>query len=107
MPTQTVRESEDDRRLYVGGLDYGVGERELRDAFITHVPVEAIKLITDKTTGRSMGYAFLTLKTLADVDKAIAECQELVLRGRKIRVGRANARARPMENYRSTARQKY
>lgn len=96
-----IRDSEENRRLYVGNLNYAIDEAELRRAFQLHVEVDKVEIVKDRDTGRSKGFGFVTLCASSDMDKAIAECGEIDLRMRKIRVERATPRnSRSIDDYR-------
>ncbi len=82
------------KKLYLGNLSYDASEDDLRDFFSDYGPIESVKVITDKFSGKSKGFGFIEL---ADDDKALAAIDELneqELQGRSIRV----AEARPQEN---------
>lgn len=108
MSQKATRESEDARRLYIGNLQFETNESELRDAIVTsaHVVVEGVKLICDYKTGRNKGFGFVTLQSSADVDKVLVYCEEfdIILRGRRLRVQRANARSPAMSGFRRDLR---
>jgi RNA recognition motif-containing protein len=48
--------------IYVGNLDYKVREEMLRDAFEQHGTVSSVKIVTDRETGRSKGFAFVEME---------------------------------------------
>ena len=52
------------KRLYVGNLPYSASESDLTDKFSPHGTVESSKLITDRNTGRSKGFAFVEMSNL-------------------------------------------
>lgn len=60
-----------DTKLYVGNLSYGTTEDGLRRHFEKAGTVTAVDLIMDRATGRSKGFAFVTMATQADIEKAI------------------------------------
>ena len=49
------------KKLYVGGLAWGTDENGLREAFEQYGEVVDCKIITDRDTGRSRGFGFVTL----------------------------------------------
>jgi len=67
------------KRLYVGNLPYSITENALHEMFSEAGPVESVKLITDRDTGRSKGFAFVEMATEEGAERAIAEFS-----GRKI-----------------------
>ena len=59
------------KKLYVGGIPYSTTEENLRAAFAQAGAVESVKIITDKFTGRSRGFAFVEMSGDEDAKKAI------------------------------------
>ncbi|MCB2221660.1 MAG: RNA-binding protein [Bacteroidetes bacterium] len=57
--------------IYVGNLSFKVDENELRDAFEEYGSVSSVKIITDKFTGRSKGFAFVEMDNDSDAENAI------------------------------------
>lgn len=80
-------------KLYVGGVSYGSTEDGLRDAFAQAGNVVSAKIIIDKMTGRSRGFAFVEMGSDEDAQKAIALWNGKELDGRTLTVNEA----RPME----------
>ena len=50
-------------KLFVGNLSFDVTENDLQDAFVPFGPVSEVNLMTDRSTGRSRGFAFVTMAT--------------------------------------------
>ena len=48
------------KKLYVGGLSYSVTDEQLQEIFSAHGAVESAKVITDRFTGSSRGFGFVT-----------------------------------------------
>jgi RNA recognition motif-containing protein len=82
------------KRLFVGNLSWGTTEDDLRAAFGKFGPLGDVKVITDRDTGKSRGFAFVTFENAADADKAIAERNGYDLDGRSLRVNEAENRDR-------------
>jgi RNA recognition motif-containing protein len=80
-------------KLYVGGVSYGSTEDGLREAFAQAGNVVSAKIIIDKMTGRSRGFAFVEMGSEEDAQKAIALWNGKELDGRTLTVNEA----RPME----------
>ncbi len=77
------------KKLFVGGLSFHTTEDSLRQAVDRFGEIEDVKIITDRDTGRSRGFGFVTF---ADADAAAACITELdgtELDGRSIRVNHA------------------
>lgn len=81
-------------KLYVGNLSYNVTENDLQDAFEAHGPVAEVNLIQDRATGRSRGFAFVTMQTPEGARAAVAAMHGANLDGRPLTVNEA----RPREN---------
>ena len=75
------------KKLFVGNLSFQTTENDLNDAFAQHGPVEAVAIITDRETGRSKGFGFVTMTEGAD--KAIATLSGSELNGRMLTVNEA------------------
>lgn len=80
-------------KLYVGGVSYGSTEDGLRDAFAQAGNVVSAKIIIDKMTGRSRGFAFVEMATEDEAQKAIELWNGKELDGRTLTVNEA----RPLE----------
>ncbi|MBU0577499.1 RNA-binding protein [Patescibacteria group bacterium] len=78
-----------ERKLYVGNLSYKITEDAFRDAFAQAGTVEEAIIITDKFSGRSKGFGFVTMATEAEAQAAIDMWHEKELDGRKIIVNEA------------------
>jgi RNA recognition motif-containing protein len=75
--------------IYVGNLNYRVRENDLRTVLEPYGPIDSIKVIMDRETGRSKGYAFVELTEDDLALKAIEELNEKELDGRRMVVKEA------------------
>ncbi len=82
------------RKLYIGNLDFGITEDELRELFSQHGEVQDVKLVTDRETGRPRGFGFVTMATADDASKAMEELNGQSVRGRNISIDLARAEQR-------------
>jgi hypothetical protein len=82
------------KKLFVGGLSWNTDDEMLREAFAAHGNVTEAKVITDRDTGRSRGFGFVTFSEGSDADEAIAAMDGKALDGRNIRVNEAQDRPR-------------
>jgi cold-inducible RNA-binding protein len=88
------------KNLYVGNMEKGTTEQDLRTAFATYGPVEVVTIITNRTTGAPRGFAFVEMTADKDAQEAILGLNGSLMAGRAITVGEAhsktnNARTRP------------
>ena len=58
-------------KLYVGGLPYSTTEQQLSELFSQQGSVTSAKVITDRYTGQSRGFAFVEMATDEEAQKAI------------------------------------
>jgi len=78
--------------IYVGNLSYKVEENELRQIFEEYGEVASVKIITDKYSGRSKGFAFIEMNDEKQAKKAIEELNQKEVDGRQIIVNVARPR---------------
>lgn len=76
--------------IYIGNLPFDVTEEAVRDLFSPFGMVEAVKLITDRDTGRPRGFGFIEMSNGGQ--EAIAALNETDLGGRRITVNPARPR---------------
>jgi|SRR5262245_31872266 RNA recognition motif-containing protein len=79
-------------RLFVGNLSFNTSEEAIRDAFAEFGEIVEAKLVTDRDTGRSRGFAFVEMTSADAAQKAIQEMNGALLDGRPLRVNLAEAR---------------
>ena len=90
-------------KLYVGNLTYATTEADLRQLFAQAGTVTTCDLITDRYTGQSKGFAFVTMSTQAEAEKATQMYNAHQLADRALTVNTAKPReARP--NYGGSSR---
>ena len=82
--------------IYVGNLDYKVDEKDLEGLFEDYGTVDSSKVITDKFTGRSKGFGFVTMEKREEAKKAMEELNGVTFENRVITVNEARPRK---ENY--------
>ena len=82
--------------IYVGNLPYTATEGDVSDLFAEYGPVERVKIITDRDSGQSKGFAFVTLGDQSQLNAAIEGLNEKDYQGRALRVNASEPReARP------------
>ena len=79
-------------KLYVGNLPFNTTENELQELFSQAGAVQEVMLMQDKFTGKSRGFAFVTMTSDADAQKAIAEINGKTVDGRALTVNEARPR---------------
>ncbi|MFA6232766.1 MAG: RNA-binding protein [Bacteroidota bacterium] len=84
--------------IYVGNLAYNVREDELRSVFENHGAVDSVKVIMDRDTGRSKGFAFVEMPNDAEAKAAIEQLNGVELQERSITVNEAKPRE-PRSNH--------
>lgn len=77
------------KKLYVGNLSYNTTDASLKDAFSPLGEVESANVITDKMTGRSRGFGFVSMVNDAEADAAVEKMNGADLEGRKLTVNEA------------------
>ncbi|MDR1115942.1 MAG: RNA-binding protein [Tannerella sp.] len=75
--------------IYVGNLSYRIREDELKSVMEQYGVVDSVKVIKDRETGRSKGFAFVEMQDDDDAKKAIEELNEKDLQGRQMVVKEA------------------
>lgn len=79
-------------KLFVGNLDFKVTENDLQDAFAACGNVVEANLVMDRATGRPRGFAFVTMSTPEEAQKAIEALDGKDLGGRALKVNVARPR---------------
>ena len=79
-------------KLFVGNLSFEVTENDLQDAFVAFGPVSEVNLMTDRSTGRSRGFAFVTMATPEGAQAAIQGMAGKDVKGRALTVNEARPR---------------
>jgi RNA recognition motif-containing protein len=79
--------------IYLGNVDFKVKEEQLTDLFAEYGEVKSVKVITDKLTGRSKGFAFVEMPNDDEAKEAISNLNGYMLNSRELSV----SVARPKE----------
>jgi cold-inducible RNA-binding protein len=79
-------------RLYVGNLPFTTTELELQDMFTQAGAVTEVLLMQDKFTGKSRGFAFVTMASDTDAANAVSQLDGKQIDGRPLRVNEARPR---------------
>jgi RNA recognition motif. (a.k.a. RRM, RBD, or RNP domain) len=87
-----IEHEEMNTRLYVGNLSFHTTADGVRTAFQEFGTVSDVHLVSDRETGRSRGFAFVTMGSPEEAAKAIEGMDGRTLDGRPLRVNEAEQR---------------
>jgi cold-inducible RNA-binding protein len=79
-------------RLFVGNLSFNLTENDLQDAFAEYGTVVEANMMMDRATGRPRGFAFVTMSSPEEAQKAIDALHGKELAGRALTVNVARPR---------------
>ena len=79
-------------KLYVGNLSFETTENDLQDLFEQHGQVSEVALMMDRMTGKSRGFAFVTMNDKAQAEAAMAALNGKEVSGRALNVNEARPR---------------
>ena len=86
-------------KLYVGNLAFETTENDLQDLFEQHGAVNEVQLMMDRMTGKSRGFAFVTMNDAEQAKAAMSATNGKELNGRMLNVNEARPREdRPRSN---------
>ena len=80
------------KKLFVGGISWNTTDDGLRSAFEQYGEVTDAKIITDRETGRSRGFGFVTFAEDGDAENAVESMNGSELDGRTLNVNEARER---------------
>jgi RNA recognition motif-containing protein len=79
-------------KLYVGNLSFETTENDLQDLFEKHGAVNEVHLMMDRMTGKSRGFAFITMNDDEQAKAAMSATNGKELNGRALNVNEARPR---------------
>ena len=79
-------------KMYVGNLSFETTQNDLQDLFEQHGKVAEVALMMDRMTGRSRGFAFVTMNDSAEANAALAALNGKEVNGRALNVNEARPR---------------
>ncbi len=85
--------------IYVGNLDFKVQENDLKELFENYGAVESARIITDKYSGRSKGFGFVTMEDDAEANEAIENLNGTDFKNRDLTVNEARPRREDNDRY--------
>ena len=80
--------------IYVGNLSYDVGDKELRKVFAEHGKVGGVRIIKNRSNGKSKGYGFVDMPNRAEAMAAVKALNGSDLKGRRMVANEAKSRPR-------------
>jgi RNA recognition motif-containing protein len=80
--------------IYVGNISYNLTEDDIRNIFEVEGQVESVKLVRDRNTGKSKGYAFVEMPDKRQAMGAIEELHGKTYKGRTLVVKQAHEKAK-------------
>jgi cold-inducible RNA-binding protein len=81
------------KKLFIGGLSWDTTDEGLRQAFASYGEITEAKVITDRDTGRSRGFGFVTFAQDDDAKTAISKMDGTSLDGKTIKVNEAQEKS--------------
>ena len=81
------------KKLFVGGLSWDTTDDGLRQAFASYGEITEAKVITQRDTGRSRGFGFVTFAQDDDAKTAISKLDGTSLDGKTIKVNEAQEKS--------------
>jgi len=82
-------------KLYVGNLPFNTTENELQELFSQAGAVQEVTLMQDRFTGKSRGFAFVTMSSDEEAQNAISKLNGQAIEGRPLTVNEAPREQRP------------
>ncbi|BDD06563.1 RNA recognition motif domain-containing protein [Aureibacter tunicatorum] len=79
--------------IYVGNLNYKIDENDLREVFEEYGTVDETKIITDRETGRSKGFGFVTMPDNKEASEAVESLNGATLENRNMVVNESKPRS--------------
>lgn len=73
-------------KLYVSNLDYSVIEVDLEELFFSYGTVLSVRIIRDRKTGRSRGFAFVTMSSIEEAKTAKIALDGTNFKGRNLKI---------------------
>src|SRR5262245_20952789 len=77
------------KNIFVGNLDFNVTEEAVRSLFERYGAVNSARIMTDRDTGRSRGFAFVEMENEQEADNAINALNGYQMDGRSLNVNEA------------------
>ena len=78
--------------IFISNLNYATVEADLRELFERFGAVDSAKIVTDRETGRSRGFAFVEMPNDDEARKAIEELNRSEFKQRTLNIAEAQAK---------------
>ncbi len=90
--------NQQNQKLYVGNLNFDASEDQVRELFGNYGEVQEVKIVMDRFSGRSRGFAFVRMATTEDAGKAKDALNGQPFQGKALVIdwARTEQRDRPM-----------
>ena len=85
------------KNIFVGNLDFNATEESVRSLFERYGAVNSARIMSDRDTGRSRGFAFVEMESESEADQAISALNGYTLDGRALNVN--EARPKPERSF--------
>jgi len=85
------------KNIFVGNLAFSCTEEAVRGLFERYGQVNSARIMTDRETGRSRGFAFVEMENESEADQAISALNGYTLDGRALNVN--EARPKPERSF--------
>jgi RNA recognition motif-containing protein len=81
------------KRLYVGNISFRMTDGDLAEVFSAHGLVESARVIKDRDSGRSKGFAFVEMSTEVEAKAAMEALNGQQVNGRTLTINEARPRS--------------
>jgi len=79
--------------IFIGNLNFQTTEEQLQDVFAAFGEVTSVKIVTDKFSGRSRGFAFVEMPDQTQAEQAVDQLNDQVLNNRNMVVNEAKPKS--------------
>jgi len=99
-PMLTQHQQQTIKKMFIGGMKEDTSEECIRNLFEDFGDIENVEMITDKNTGKTKGFCFVTFKDYDPVDKLVLK-KRIELNGKKVELKKAFAKGEMPQHGRS------
>ena len=80
------------KNIYVGNLPFETTQSQLEELFAPFGQIQSARIVMDRETGRSRGFAFVQMAQDSDAEQAISALNEKDFNGKRLRINEARPR---------------